>query len=93
MATSPRSATDFNFDAILNGQTRSIATQTDINPKDYVPAQVLSRFELETEVYPSLIRRPRMLSALFLIIVVFTYAVYHIEAPAGPNSFVQNSRQ
>ena len=92
MTSSPRSATTFSFDGSAGVQTCSAGTQTDINPKDYIPAQDLSQFDLET-VYPSLMQRPRMLTALFIIICLFTYAVKTLEVPWSVSSFVENSRQ
>jgi phosphatidylserine synthase 2 len=92
MTASPRSSTDYSFDGTPLIQTRSVETQTDINPKDYIPASVLSQFDLETEAYPWLIQRPWMLSALFMITGLFIYAVSNIEIPFSPTSFVENSR-
>mmetsp|Transcript_45369 Transcript_45369/g.52456 ORF Transcript_45369/g.52456 Transcript_45369/m.52456 type:complete len:447 (+) Transcript_45369:28-1368(+) len=92
MAASPKSSTDMSFDGSRFVQTRSMETQTDINPKDYISAQQLSQFDLETELYPSLMQRPRMLTALFLITAVLVYAVVRSEGTWSPDTFVQNSR-
>ena len=94
MASSPRSSTDYSFDgASMFKETRDAGTQTDINPKDYVPARVLSRFDLETETYPRIVQRPWMLSCLFVICGTLLYLVANYEIPFSPSSFVENSKK
>ena len=92
MTASPRSSTDYSFDATLIVQTRSIGTQTDTDSKDYIPNRVLSQFDLETETYPWLLQRTWMLSALFLLTGLIAYGVYSLEISFSPTSFVENSR-
>lgn len=89
MASSPRSASDYSFDTNSFIDTRSIGTQTEVNPKEYISARDLSTFDLEGAKF---IQRPHMFTCLLIVTALMIYGSLNKVEPTSDSSFVANSR-
>ena len=77
----------------INMTKKEVGTQTEIIQKDYVPPKVLSTFTLESEAFPRILYRPRLIFLLLLAIFALAYTSFSMTEPLFQgNSYITNSR-
>jgi len=71
---------------------QSIGTQTEIQSMNYIPPNVLSGFQLESEAFPSFFYKPHMVALLVFLCGLIAYAVLGYTISFSDSSFITNSR-
>jgi hypothetical protein len=52
--------------------------QTEIVPKDYIPARIVSKLSLEADIFPSFMRNSHSVTALGVVILIIYYKCNYI---------------
>src|SRR5688572_12237521 len=73
-------------------ESQSIGTQTEILSMNYIPPNVLSGFQLESEAFPNFFYKPHMVVLLVTLCGIISYSVLVLSQPYSEQSFITNAR-
>jgi len=73
-------------------KSQTIGTQTEIISMNYIPPNVLSSFQLESEAFPSFFYKPHMVALLVFLCGLITYAAFFYTQVFSDTSFITNAR-